>query len=110
MDQEMARPAGETSPADADGAPARQPRFGSGTPACGRCGGFHTQRQRCPMDPAPEPPPPAITDVSPPVPDASPPVPVTAAASVHAAAPRYTFSTGPTDGSVAPPAWRSTAR
>jgi PrsW family intramembrane metalloprotease len=99
MDDETAGAEGEASHADADSATARQRRLGSGTPACGRCGGFHTQRQRCPADPAPEPPP---SPVSVPL-----PVPVTAAVSVPAAAPRYTFSTVHTDGGVAPPAWRS---
>ena len=100
-------------PGDAEHAP-RTPRFGGGT-TCEHCGGSHTQRQRCPLDPQPAFEAPAET-IAPPASStggiasietvATPAAGPAYGAAVHPA-PRYTFgSAARTDGSVAPPAFR----
>ena len=105
MEDELASTPPEP-PAATDGA---QPRtFAlSGASTCDRCGGSHTQRQRCPLDPAPEPNAPLVESA----PFAQVAIPVVPAARLAPASarPKYDFGTATVraDGTVPPPVWRS---
>lgn len=105
MDDEAASTPAEPAAA-VDAAQARSFAL-SGASACARCGGSHTQRQRCPLDPTREP----IAPLVEPVPIAEAATPAVPAARVAPAPARqkYDFGTATvrTDGTVPPPAWRS---
>ena len=85
-------------PAVAPAPPATQ--FDPG--ACPRCGGTHTQRQPCPLDPQP---------IAVPAPITYLPTKATRASQFAPSRPAYVFGDAPrTDGSVAPPAFRTLRR
>lgn len=108
----MGEPAGAADAASLGTEPALpQPRFGSST-ACARCGGSHTQRQRCLLDP--EPAPAVATEPFAPSPSPAATIAGPASAAPPPAVrplPRYTFSSAArTDGSVAPPPYNTLRR